>query len=84
MVSVARAGSLHDDAIRAKHPFPAQGLLVGPAEHDTCSYYGPFFSINSWTWRGWTALRRFVLDTGAVLPGAGAAFHRRNHLETTS
>ena len=65
---------LHTAAIAAKHPFPAEGLLVGPAEHDTCSYYGPFFSINAWTWRGWKTLRAFVLDTDAALPGADEAY----------
>ena len=65
---------LHDEAIDAKHPFPAEGLLVGPAEHDTCAYYGPFFSINAWTWRGWKMLRGFVLDTDAALPGADDAY----------
>ena len=65
---------LHDAAVDAKHPFPAEGLLVGPAEHDTCAYYGPFFSINAWTWRGWKTLRGFVLDTNAALPGADPVY----------
>ena len=43
---------LHEQAIQANHPSPAEGLLVGPAEHDTCAFYGPLFSISTWTWRG--------------------------------
>ena len=64
--------SLHSEAIQAQHPFPAAGLIVGPAEHDTCAYYGPFFSISAWTWRGWKAIYSFLVDTGATLPQAGA------------
>ena len=39
---------LHDEATAASAPFPTRGLLVGPAEHDTCAKRGPFFSINFW------------------------------------
>jgi hypothetical protein len=58
--------SLHDNATYETAKSPAAGLIVGPAEHDTCKDRGPFFSINGWTWRGWTAVLRFLGDTNAV------------------
>eukprot|EP01043_Picozoa_sp_COSAG02_P024394 COSAG02_NODE_1331_length_13215_cov_3.173058_3_plen_512_part_00 len=58
--------SLHNNATQFMADPPASGLIVGPAEHDTCKDRGPFFSINGWTWRGWTAVLRFLDDTVAV------------------
>lgn len=58
--------ALHENATRSRAPPPSTGLLVGPAEHDTCKDRAAFFSINGWTLRGWLAVQRFLSDTSAV------------------
>ena len=57
---------LHDNATRAAYAPPARGLIIGPAEHDTCLSEAPFFSINVWTWRGWITLARYLDDRDAA------------------
>jgi hypothetical protein len=64
--------ALHDNATHTRAPHPVAGLIVGPAEHDTCKDRGPFFSINFWTWRGWVEVSRFLADTAAVRDAAFA------------
>jgi hypothetical protein len=58
--------ALHKNATQSTVLFPAAGLIVGPAEHDTCKDRAAFFSINGWTLRGWIAVKRFLSDTTAV------------------
>ena len=71
---------LHDVALAAKQARPATGLIVGPAEHDTCSSEAAFFSINAWTWRGWVEISRFLNDVASspsasgIDPASAAAF----------
>jgi hypothetical protein len=65
--------ALHDNATHTRASYPAAGLIVGPAEHDTCKDRGPFFSINFWTWRGWVEVSRFLADTAAVRDAAFAS-----------
>ena len=42
------------------------GLLLGPAEHDTCHFAAHWFSISAWAWRGIEVLARYLSDTSAV------------------
>jgi hypothetical protein len=60
---------LHANATRTGAPHPATGLIVGPAEHDTCKDRAAFFSINGWTLRGWVAVQRFLSDTAITVDG---------------
>ena len=62
---------LHDVALAAKQARPATGLIVGPAEHDTCSSEAAFFSINAWTWRGWVEISRFLNDVASSPSASG-------------
>jgi hypothetical protein len=57
---------LHKNATQSRAPHPGTGLIVGPAEHDTCKDRAAFFSINGWALRGWIAVQRFLSDTVAV------------------
>jgi hypothetical protein len=61
---------LHKNATQSTISPPAAGLIVGPAEHDTCKDRAAFFSINCWTLRGWIAVKRFLSDTTAVKDAA--------------
>ena len=58
--------TLHTNATHSSAPHPSTGLIIGPAEHDTCKDRAAFFSINGWTLRGWIAVQRFLSDTTAV------------------
>jgi hypothetical protein len=60
--------ALHDNATKHQIPAPATGLIFGPPEHDTCRYPGYWFAIQSWTWRGWVSLGRFLNDTSSHVP----------------
>eukprot|EP01050_Picozoa_sp_SAG11_P011363 SAG11_NODE_1199_length_5539_cov_3.617647_1_plen_740_part_00 len=57
--------ALHDNATEHEIPAPATGLIFGPPEHDTCRYPGYWFAIQSWSWRGWVSLARFLNDTNS-------------------
>lgn len=42
----------------------APGLIIGPAEHDTCQDQEQYFSINMWMWRGLRDFGRYLNETG--------------------
>jgi hypothetical protein len=48
----------------------APGLIIGPAEHDTCTDEAQYFSINMWMWRGLRDFARFLNSTGMDEPTA--------------
>eukprot|EP01063_Lacrimia_lanifica_P032366 TRINITY_DN551_c0_g2_i1.p2 TRINITY_DN551_c0_g2~~TRINITY_DN551_c0_g2_i1.p2 ORF type:complete len:888 (+),score=332.25 TRINITY_DN551_c0_g2_i1:49-2712(+) len=71
---------LRQNATNASAPAGAQGMLRGPAEHDTCTQPEYYFSINFFFWRGMVVLGRYLVESGtdaalgAALTAEAAAY----------
>lgn len=54
---------LRQRAVAMSLPAPLTGMVVGPAEHDLCSWLHPYFDINAWMARGLRDAGLFLRET---------------------
>lgn len=56
--------ALRKEAVEKAAPAPLTGMVVGPAEHDLCSWLQPYFDTNAWMARGLRDAGLFLRETG--------------------